>query len=54
MPEYNVTFIQYHNYVVEAEDENEAENLAYKEFLSDMRSPTANTSYDEVEVEEME
>ena len=54
MPEYNVTFTQYHNYVVEAEDENEAENLAYKEFLSDMCSSIANTSYDEVEVEEVE
>lgn len=54
MPLYDVTFTQYHTYTVEAENENEAENLAYKEFASDMRSPIADTSYDEVEVEEQE
>lgn len=54
MPQFNVTFTQYHNYVVEAEDENEAEGTAYKEFLSDMRYPVAQTWYDECEVEEME
>lgn len=54
MPTFDVTFIQYYTYMVEADDENEAEDLAHKEFLSDMRSPIAHTSYDEVEVEEVE
>ena len=47
---YTVTFIQYHTYDVEAEDDYEAENKAYKEFASDMRHPVAQTWYDEVEI----
>ena len=48
---YYVTFIQNHNYEVEADSESEAENKAYKEFASDMRYPVAHTWYDEVEID---
>jgi hypothetical protein len=51
MKNYTVTFIQYHTYGVEAENEHEAENEAYKEFESDMRCPVAYTFYDDVEIE---
>ena len=51
---YKVTFVQYHEYTVEAEDENEAEDVAYKEFQSDMRRPVAQTWWDEIEVKEDE
>lgn len=51
MKRYIVTFVQYHTYEVEAEDEHEAENKAYKEFESDMYYPMANTFYDDVEIE---
>jgi len=53
-----VTFIQYHTYEVEISDEIyyggdgwEAIKVAEKDFISDMRSPIANTGYDDVEVE---
>lgn len=36
MKEYDVTFTQYHCYTVESENEEEAEQKAYKEFQSDM------------------
>lgn len=48
---YYVTFIQNHNYEVEANSESEAESKAYKEFASDMRYPVAHTWYDEVEID---
>lgn len=51
MKSYTVTFTQYHTYEVEAEDEWEARDKAHREFESDMCSPIANPSYDEVEVE---
>lgn len=51
MKRYTVTFTQYHTYEVEAENEHEAENEAYKEFDSDMHYPVANTFYDYVEIE---
>lgn len=54
MPRFNVTFTQYYSYEVEADDEYEAENEAYKEFKADMCSPIANTHYDECEVEEID
>lgn len=52
--EYVVTFVQNHVYFVEADDECEAEDKAYEQFRSDMRTPIANTHYDEVIVEEEE
>ena len=51
MKEYRVEFVQYHYYYVEAKDEDEAYDKGYKEFVSDMRTPCANTSYDDCEIE---
>lgn len=51
MKEYRVEFVQCHYYYVEANDEDEAFDNAYKEFQSDMRSPVVNTSYDDYEIE---
>lgn len=51
MKEYNVTFMQYHEYTVEAESESDAERKAYQKFKNDMCSPVAHTHYDDVEVE---
>lgn len=51
MKSYTVTFVQYYTYEVEAENEHEAENEAYKEFESDMCCPVANTFYDDIEIE---
>jgi hypothetical protein len=39
---------------VEAEDEYEAEQVAKKEFLSDMHYPVAHTNYDDIDIEELE
>lgn len=47
---YSVVITRYSYYTVEAEDEDEAEEEAIKEYVSDMCSPIADTSYDEVEV----
>lgn len=52
--QYLVTFTQYHEYWVEADTEKEAEDIGHKEFCHDMRSPIANTNYDEVSVEPWE
>lgn len=51
MKSYTVTFTQYHTYEVEAKDEDEAEDKAYKEFQSDMRRSAGSAFYDDVEVE---
>ena len=48
---YTVSFVQYHTYTVDAEDEDEAFHEAYDEFQSDMRCSIADTSYDYVKVE---
>lgn len=52
MKEYEVTFIKYYTYYVEAENEDSAIDIAEEDFASDMRSPIADTTYDRVEVEE--
>lgn len=52
MGKYRVSFIQYHTYDVEAGTESEAEDKAWKEFQSDMRSSVASTQYDDVEIED--
>lgn len=52
MEEYEVTFIKYYTYHVEAENEDEAIDIAEEDFRADMRSPIADTTYDNVEVEE--
>ena len=54
MAEYNVTFCRYDSYTVEAENDAEAEEKAYKMYHSDCCSSVANTHYDEVEIEEIE
>lgn len=51
---YSVVITRYSYYTVEAEDEDEAEEKAIEEYQSDMLSPIADTSYDEVEVEEID
>lgn len=51
---YTVTITKYHYYEVEADNEVKAEEKAIEEFETDMRRPIADTSYDEVEVEEIE
>lgn len=48
---YTVTFIQYHTYTVDAEDEDMAFDEAHEEFKGDMRSSIAATWYDDVEIE---
>lgn len=48
---YTVTFVQYHTYEVEADDENEAFDNAYDEFQSDMRCSIACVNYDYAKVE---
>lgn len=49
--DYKVTFIQYYTYNVYANDEEDAFNEAYKEFQREMYYPSANTWYDDVEIE---
>lgn len=51
MATYNVDFIQHWFYTVEAKDEDEAFDLAHKEFISDMRSSVACTIYDDCQIE---
>lgn len=52
MNEYEVTFIKYYTYYVEAENKNEAIDIAENDFRADMRSSIADVTYDQVEVEE--
>ena len=52
--QYLVTFTQYHEYWVEADSEEKAYIVGYEEFCHNMRSPVANTHYDEVSVEPQE
>lgn len=54
MSKYLVTYTQHHEYSVEAENEEEAEKLAFIDFRIDMRSSIANLHYDEVTIEEQE
>lgn len=50
MKEYKICFIKYYTYCVEAETEDEAIEIAENEFVTEMRCPIADTTYDEVEV----
>lgn len=54
MPRFEVIVTQYHSYEVEAENEDEAEELGLYEFDKDMRYPVAHTHYDEIEVNEID
>lgn len=50
---YNVRFTQFYEYLkIEAEDEDEAIEIAEKEFKADMYRPIARPDYDEVEIAE--
>ena len=51
---YRVVITRYHEYSVDADNENEAEKEAIRLFESDMRRPIADTFYDDIEVEEDE
>lgn len=51
---YRVSFVQWYDYYVEADSEEEAIDMAEEDFVSDMRTPIANTTYDEVNVYEIE
>ena len=51
METYTVRFIQEYTYEVEAKDSDEAIEMAEEEFSFDMRSPIANTVWDEMIVE---
>ena len=52
MATFTVRFIQQYEYVIEANDVDEAMDTAEEEFSSDMRSPIANTVWDEMIVED--
>lgn len=54
MKEYRVTFVKYYNYYVEAENEDEAIEIAEEKFETDKRRPIADITYDEVECENYE
>ena len=54
MKPYRVYFTKYYTYYVEAENEDEAIEIAENDFRADMRSPIADCTYDEVEVESWE
>lgn len=54
MANYIVTFTKYMEYCVNAEDENEAEDKAYKLFYRDATYSVADTHYDEVDIEEID
>ena len=52
MSKYTVTFIKYYSYDIEANNEDEAIDIALEEnFYPEMRRPIADCTYDEVEVE---
>ena len=49
MKRFEVVFTKYFNYYVEAENADDAINIAEETFRTDMMSPVADTSYDEVD-----
>lgn len=51
MSKYTVTFIKYYSYDVEADNDDEAIDIAEEDFRADMRRPIADCTYDEVEVD---
>lgn len=54
MTKYTVSFAQWSTYEVEADNVDEAIGQAKEEFNHDMRSPIANTIWDEMTVENEE
>lgn len=54
MKEYKIYFIKYYSYCVEAENEDEAIEIAEDDFRADIHCPIADTTYEyEVEIEEV-
>lgn len=49
--EYLVTVTQYHEYFVDADNEEDARKLGLADFRADMRRSVADIHFDEVEVE---
>ena len=47
---YQVTFIQNHQYEIDAQNECEAFTKAHEKWCAEMRSSVANTVYDDVEI----
>lgn len=52
MATYTVSFAQWHTYEVEAENPEEAIDIAQEDFIQDMCRPIANTEFDEIIVED--
>lgn len=54
MKKYKVYFIKYYSYYAEAENEDEAIEIAENDFHAEMNCPNKDTTYEyEVEVEEV-
>ena len=53
MKSYRIYFTKYYTYYVEADNEDEAIEIAEEKFETDMRCPIADITYDEVESEEL-
>ena len=54
MSKYRVCFIKYYTYVVDADNEDEAIDLAFEEdFYPEMHSCIADCTYDEVECDRL-
>ena len=54
MKKYKVYFIKYYSYYAEAENEDEAIEIAENDFRAEMNCPIKDTTYEyEVEVEEV-
>lgn len=51
MNKYTVTFVQYYDYEVDANNMQDAKVKAHRQFIDDVSSPIANSGYDEVIVE---
>lgn len=54
MATYEVGFIQSYCYEIEADSEEEAFDQALEEFRRDMRTPIANTEFDDYCIEEVD
>lgn len=54
MQTYRATFAQHSTYTIEATDDNAALDIAEEKFKADMRCHVAVTSYDDIEIEELE
>lgn len=53
MNKYQVCFTKYYIYEVEADNDDEAIDIAEEAFRANMRSPIADCTYDEVECDKL-